>query len=95
VIYSLPLDLDPTVKINRGGGAHRLGFRRGSPACWVLETLAGDVLVVYRGEGEVDGVLRDDINSMVTTAQSFVSLVDVEVWPETWARRVMARSSIC
>jgi hypothetical protein len=50
---------------------------------------------VSRGEGEDDGVLRDDINPMVTTAQSPVSLVDVEVWPETWARRVMARSSIC
>jgi hypothetical protein len=32
---------------------------------------------------------------MVTTAQSLASLVDVEVWPEMWARRVMARSSIC
>jgi hypothetical protein len=56
---------------------------------------SGDDLVVYRGEGEVDGILRDDINSMVTTAQSFVSLVGLEVWPETWARRVMARGSIC
>jgi hypothetical protein len=32
---------------------------------------------------------------MVTTAQSLASLVDVEVWLETWARRVMARGSIC
>jgi hypothetical protein len=53
---------------------------------------SGDALVVSRGEGEDDGVLRDDINSMVTTAQSFASLVDVEVWPETGVRRVMART---
>jgi hypothetical protein len=57
-------------------------------------SISGDAPACFRGRGEVDGVLRDDINSMVTTAQSFVSLVDLEVWPETWARRVMARGSI-
>jgi hypothetical protein len=56
---------------------------------------SGDAPVVFRGEGEDDGVLRDEINPMVTTAQSLASLVDVEVWPEMWARQVMARSSIC
>jgi hypothetical protein len=56
---------------------------------------SGDAPVVSRGEGEDDGVLRDEINPMVTTAQSLASLVDVEVWPEMWAHRVMARSSIC
>jgi hypothetical protein len=56
---------------------------------------SGDAPVVSRGEGEDDGVLRDEINPMVTTAQSLASLVDVEVWLEMWARRVMARSLIC
>jgi hypothetical protein len=56
---------------------------------------SGDAPVVFRGEGEDDDVLRDEINPMVTTAQSLASLVDVEVWPEMWAHRVMARSSIC
>jgi hypothetical protein len=29
---------------------------------------SGDAPVVFRGEGEDDGVLRDEINPMVTTA---------------------------
>jgi hypothetical protein len=51
--------------------------------------------VVSQGEEVDDDVLYDEINPMVTTAQSLASLVDVEVWPETWACQVMARSSIC
>jgi hypothetical protein len=56
---------------------------------------SGDAPVVSRGEEVDDDVLRDERNLMVTTAQSLASLVDVEVWLETWARRVMARGSIC
>jgi hypothetical protein len=51
--------------------------------------------VVSRGEEVDDDVPHDERTPMVTRAQSLVSLVDVEVWPEMWARRVMAKTSIC
>jgi hypothetical protein len=99
VIESERLDRDLTSEIQKGERLTGLGLGLQSPARnsgeGALVLSSGDALVVYRGEGEVNGVLRDDINSMVTTAQSFMSLVDLEVWPETWARRVMARGSIC
>jgi hypothetical protein len=55
----------------------------------------GNVLVGFRGGEVKDGVLHNEGNPMVATAQSLASLVNVEVRPEMWARRVMARCSIC
>jgi hypothetical protein len=68
-----------------------LGFRRG--AHW--RGNAGDVAGVPGGDEDRDGALGSEAKVMASTAQLPASLVDVEVRPETWARRVMARSLIC
>jgi hypothetical protein len=48
------------LRSSRGGGAHRLGFRRASLACCALEATASDVMVVLRGKEEDDKVRLDE-----------------------------------
>jgi hypothetical protein len=55
------------------GGAHRLGFRRASPLCCVLETPTGDVLVVLQGKEVDDEVQGVTASSYAWSRLSFAS----------------------